>query len=37
MARLSDEVVARIKTEVSLVRLIEGQGHPKSDRHLQAA
>jgi DNA primase len=27
MARLADEVVARIKAEVSLVRLIEGQGH----------
>jgi DNA primase len=27
MARLSDEVVAGIKAEVSLVRLIEGQGH----------
>lgn len=26
MARLADEVVARIKAEVSLVRLIEGQG-----------
>ncbi|MFZ5699121.1 MAG: CHC2 zinc finger domain-containing protein [Pseudomonadota bacterium] len=27
MARLADEVVGRIKAEVSLVRLIEGQGH----------
>lgn len=27
MARLADEVVARLKAEVSLVRLIEGQGH----------
>lgn len=27
MARLADEVVARIKAEVSLVRLIESQGH----------
>lgn len=27
MARLADEVVTRIKAEVSLVRLLEDQGH----------